>query len=388
MQLSLIQADKMTKNTNNRIKTALDEVYRDESEHMQLVSAACKHFCDGSKPTQIRRKLEEEFPSLTKDMKRETAMKWVREGAEKGWLKYNPPHGNVLQQEFGEAFGWDKNDIVVVHSNECEHLALASAERLLSLIRKTRSHRRTEEVHVGFAGGRQLQLVAKYLADLLTTWSPANPDTIVLHAIVAAFGEQDYRADPNSFMGYFARKEIEVEIRFVQIFAPGIVETHLRKGLREFREINHAYVAAEELDIIVSGGGDWEDEHSTSQHFLRKADPADVAALMDARAVCDLLWQPLSEDGPIDLDEPGRFKFRPNTVVDLKSLPERISNGTDVLLALGPCGACGKPKGKLLDTIMNLDEQYVTEIVTDAGTARDALQRWQAAAGPAAKTAK
>ncbi len=378
----------MTKNINNPIATALDEHYVDETDHIQLISRACKYFCDGLRAVEMLRKLKAEFPELTKDAKRESPMQWVREGAQKGWLKYDPPHENVMQQALADAFNWDQNDIVVVQSKEFDHVALAGAERLLRMIRKTKKRRKTDEVHVGFAGGRQLQLVAKNLAELLKTWSDANPKTIVLHAMVAAFGEQDYGADPNTFMGYFDEKEIKVEIRFVQIFAPGIVETDLRQELRKAREINHAYEAAEKLDIIVSGGGDWEDEHSTSQHYLKKVDPQDVEALKAECAIGDLLWQPLAKDGPIDLDAKGKFKFRPNTVVDLKSLPDRIRNGTGVLLALGPCGACGKPKGKLLDTIMSLEEPYVTQIVTDSATAHDALQRSQGATIVAAKKAK
>ena len=48
-------------------------------------------------------------------------------------------------------------------------------------------------------------------------------------------------------------------------------------------------------------------------------------------------------------------------------------------MTLGPSGKCGRPKGKLLHTIMSLDDQYVTDIVTDSSTAYDALRYSQEA---------
>ncbi len=156
--------------------------------------------------------------------------------------------------------------------------------------------------------------------------------------------------------------------------------------MRKFREIDEVYRAAEDLNIIISSGGDWEDEHSTAQRYLKEIDESDVQALNDYPAVGDLLWQPLSDDGPIDMDN-GDFTFRPNTLVDLQDLSKAINDrGVRVLLALGPCGKCGKPKGKLLNTIMRLKPKLVTDIVTNSPTVYNALKiAWEDSQPPTNK---
>jgi hypothetical protein len=196
--------------------------------------------------------------------------------------------------------------------------------------------------------------------------------------MVAAFSDDDFEADPNNFITYFLEEPLAVDISFIPIAAPGIVETKYRKDLRKFREIDEVYWAAEKLNVIVSSGGDWQDEHSTTQCYLKEVEKSDVDLLHDYPAIGDLLWQPLSEEGPIDMDN-GDFTYRPNTLVDLKDLPAAINQrGVRVLLALGPCGCCNKPKGKLLNTILSLHERLVTDIVTNSPTVYDALRlKWQ-----------
>ena len=351
-----------------------DEGYCRRSEKLQMWAAAGQLFCDGNKPEQILAAIQREFPELSRKANRETPMRWVQKAIDNGWIKFHPPWESKMEAALAESFEWKRQGIRVVESRSFAHVSMAGATHLMELVQGLKNYARREKVRIGIAGGRQVHQLCRSFAGMLEeTPGEELPEQIVIHAMVAAFGDRDYRADPNSFMGYFDPNKIAPEIRFVRIAGPGIVETNLRKGLRKYREIDQAYKAAEKLDIIVSGGGDWQDDHSTSAHYLRAAHADDVTALKQERAVGDLLWQPISENGPIDLDVKGKFKFRPNTLVDLKELPYRISNGARVLLALGPCGECGKPKGNLLRAIMNLPEQLVTDIVTDSPTARDAL---------------
>lgn len=83
-------------------------------------------------------------------------------------------------------------------------------------------------VHIGFAGGRLLRLVAKNLAELLQTPSSQNPRKLAFHAMVAALNEDDFESDPNNFSSYFLQKPLLLDISFVPIAAPGIVEVKHR----------------------------------------------------------------------------------------------------------------------------------------------------------------
>ncbi len=372
------------RNTNNAKpagERVFDDDYRKKSDKNQMYLAAAEYFCQGKQPEQILDLIRKEFPELARSANRETPKRWIQQAINHGWLEVDAPFETKMERALADAYQWMPSRIRVVESRPIEHVAAAAAKHLLELVRNLRSFGRRDSVHIGVAGGRLMQLMARIFATSLEEDSMENPETITIHAMVAGFDNKDYWADPNSFMAYFDPDKVSVDVRFVRIAGPGIVETDLRGNLREYREIAEAYEAARKLDIIVSGGGDWEDDHSTSQHYIRRAHADDVKAWSCENAVGDFLWQPISEEGPIDLDVKNKFKFRPHTLVDLKQLPDYISDGTRVMLALGPCGECGKPKGKLLDTMMSADMRLMTDVVTSSPTARYALQRSQAQDG-------
>ena len=351
----------------------------DETQQYELMAFVVQRLCTGMRPSQIYREILKAFPKLKDKVNRETPMNLVLFAASKGYMQFQAPFKNQLGRMLAHESGWSDGTISVVHSRELEHLARATAKELLKQIRGFRSFGNLRVVHIGFAGGRLLRLVAKNLADLLQTPSSQNPDKLVFHAMVAAFNEDEFESDPNNFISYFLQKPLPVDISFIPIAAPGIVEVKHRKELRKFREIEGVYQAAKKLNIVVSSGGDWMDAHSTTQAYLQEVDQSDFEALREYPAIGDLLWQPLSAEGPIDMDN-GDFTFRPNTLMNLNELHSAIEErGLRVLLALGTCGRCGKPKGNLLNTILGLEERLVTDVVTNSPTAYEALRlRWGA----------
>lgn len=364
--------------TSSNIERRVEELFSEQNlkknTRAELIALACELTCQGLEVRQIREVVAEKYPDLANVINRQDVMALVRYAARNNQLSYSLPFANKLAQEIVAVHkeqNWNYKNVAIVHSRSLTHVAQQAADRLLDLIQ---SFKHLGTVHIGFAGGRLLRLVAKQLAQLLRMPSPDNPTRIVFHAMVAAFSDDDYEADPNSFITYFVQEPLSVDIKFVPMAAPGIVETQYRKDLRKFREIDEVYQAADDLNIIISGGGNWEDQHSTTQCYLREVDESDEQALIDYPAIGDFLWQPLSDGGPIDMDN-GDFRFRPNTLVDLKDLPRAINErGVRVLLALGPCGRCGEPKGKLLNTIMRIRPKLVTDIVTNSPTIYDALR--------------
>lgn len=368
----------------NNVTKPIEKLFSDanltQSRQVELQSFVCASFCRGIRATEILELIKQEFPDLRGFANRETPMNLVRCAAENNLLEYKIPFANQLARTLGEEFRWESDRITVVHSRLLDHVAQEAAYQLLQMIRKFKMFGNRNTVHIGFAGGRLLRLVAEKLAKLLREPSPENPQRIVFHAMVAAFSDDDFEADPNNFITYFLQEPLAVDISFIPIAAPGIVETKHRADLRKFRAIGEVYRAAEKLNVIVSSGGDWHDEHSTTQCYLKEVDKSDVDLLHDYPAIGDLLWQPLSTEGPIDMDN-GDFTYRPNTLVDLKDLPQAIGKrGVRVLLALGPCGCCNKPKGRLLNTILSLRERLVTDVVTNSPTVYEALRlKWQVA---------
>jgi DNA-binding transcriptional regulator LsrR (DeoR family) len=366
---------------DDRIDQVLSERNLKVRERTELLSKVCQLFCHGKTANEIAQTLRAD-PKYGSSFKREHAWRLVRYAAQRGWLRFTAPLEDELADVLSQRYKWQRNRVTIVSSAVLDHVADRAAERLLELVRDYREMRQQEEIHIGFAGGRTLRKVAQKFAELLQRPAANNPQRIVIHAMVAAFNEDDFEADPNNFVSYFEQDVTAVQIALIRMPAPGIVETKLWKSLREFEAIRQVYSDAAKIHIVVSSGGTWEDEHSTLATYMREVERKDVDQLKQLGVIGDLLWQPLSKEGPIEI-LPDRFQFRANTLMQLRELPEFIGRGGRVLLVLGACGKCEQPKGDLLDVILHADPALVTDIVTDSPTVNDLLKtRRQASRRP------
>jgi DNA-binding transcriptional regulator LsrR (DeoR family) len=267
-------------------------------------------------------------------------------------------------------YRWLKN-AQVVHTAGIRVVAQRGAEVLLNLVsRYVQRSRPRKTVRVGFAGGRSVGLLAREFATLLCREKIDLPDTIVLQSLVAGFDPTDPATDPNTFFSFFMdESSIRVKTEFIALHAPPMVHPHDIESLRHLPEIHDAYEAARQVDIIVTSGAEWKDEHSLLRRSMARE--RDVYhELNDLGCVGDILWRPIGTEGPISEET----AIRAMTLIELDALPALIKRGTKVILMLGPCGKCRRPKGHLLKTIMDYEQQLVTHLVTDTRTAVDILR--------------
>ena len=255
--------------------------------------------------------------------------------------------------------------VEVVHSVLTPDVAFHGAHMLLKLVQDHhRKHPQAEAVHVGMAGGMTLRELARTFAELLRVSASNLPRRIEFHGMVAGFNVNNPATDPNSFMAYFVNDPLQVEVGFVGLHAPGIVELDEFAGLRRNKMVNRAYVERDKLDIIVMSAGRWKDGHSSLRKFLRLEEiPED--ALANSRCIGDMMWRPLAADGPMG-DE---FPVRAATLMELADVADFVKRGGDSLLVLGPCGACRQPKTEILESILGLKDRLVTHLVVDSRSA-------------------
>lgn len=361
----------MTERTSvdDRINQLMNRMNLHTRERMELMSLVCHLFCQGKTADQIA-KLVRKDPRYGGSFKREHAWRLVRYAAKEGWLRFTAPAEQQLADALAEKYSWRRSRVTVVHTAVLDDLARHAAERLLDMVRDHCVSQNTKEIHVGFAGGRTLRKVAKHFADLLREPAEANPKKIVFHAMVAAFNENDFEADPNNFITYFLDEDISVDIACVRMPAPGIVETELYSQLRDFEAIRRVYSDAAKIDIVVTSGGRRGDQHSTLATYLKQIGDNVDEMFEKHGAVGDLLWQPLSKEGPIEID-PSHYRFRATTLMELQELPGFIQRGGRALMVLGSCSECHAPKGELLHVILHGDPRLVTDIVVDSPTVHD-----------------
>ena len=90
-----------------------------------------------------------------------------------------------------------------------------------------------------------------------------------------------------------------------------------------------------------------------------------------AGIVGDMMLIPLGPDGPMEVDSGTRAL----TLINADELQKLIESGLHVLLTLGPCGVCHKPKTEILKTILDLENKLITHLVVDSLTASELLNK-------------
>ena len=137
--------------------------------------------------------------------------------------------------------------------------------------------------------------------------------------------------------------------------------------LRQEQGVAESYEAKGDIDIIVTSATCWEDKDSVFRKYMEKYEGC-VETLEANQCRGDMLWLPLNDQGPIVTSTPRRA----TTLMDLTELPEFIHNGGYVLLALGPCSKCDRPKSEILGAILR-QENLITHLVVDSHSARQVL---------------
>jgi len=336
--------------------------------HEELVSAVCKFFCNGHPVSQIGELVRARY---NVKLGREDPWRMLGWAASKNWLQAVSPLAYDLAERFQKQHEWLKR-IDVVNSCTSDDVSYRVASLLLELIREFHSeHPDDKEVHVGFAGGSALKKTAASCARLLREDWRELPSRIVFHAMVANFNLKDPTTDPNAFFTYLsADAGIPVKTGFVSLLAPGFVKSELRQQLIQIDEVQEAMTQASEIDIFVtSAGGHWEQGHSELFDMYHRKSPESLDVLRVNGCVGDLSWLPISLRGPIEIET----EFRAVTLMELKDLETYIRNRKKVVLMLGPCGECGRPKDDVLQAILEMRPHLITHLVAESRVIRAVL---------------
>jgi hypothetical protein len=337
----------------------------------ELRSAVCYKLCTGFAASKIADTLNDEFPGL--ELSREEPYAIIQDAAKRGWLKCTPPLDVTFEEQIRELHPW-LDTVRVVQTTVVADVARYTARKLLQIARSICHDGNKKTVRIGLAGGHSVRHLAQELASQLCVPVKGLPDQIWFHALATGFDPEDPTTDPNAFVTFFQHLEpvIQVRPRFRGLSAPAMVSPEDLTALRRLDDIANAFAAVTDLDIIVTSGTRWSDEHGALHRRMRAAD-AD-AVLDEKKCIGDVLWQPIAASGPIV----GETELRALTLVELTDLPTLIKDhNVRVMLMLAPCGACHKPKGELLEVVLNQDpeRQIVTDVVVDSVTAGEMLRR-------------
>jgi DNA-binding transcriptional regulator LsrR (DeoR family) len=331
----------------------------------ELESIICSHVGEGHPPAEIKALLKKRYKIK---IPRERPYQILAAAAIKRLFQYRPPLELEMADKIRHAH--HLQDVRVVHTALFQDVGYRAAENLVELVLEHAERKgRKDCVHIGFAGGYSMHKLARCFADMLREPRPGMPKAICLHAMVGGADPKDPTTDPNAFFTYFLEDPFMRDLmKFSLLHAPAIVHARQFTEIKKWEGIVEAYQEAKDLDIIVTSASHWADPHSMLYKYMRNS-PSSIAALHGARCVGDMMWRPLGENGPIEFET----DIRSMTLAELSDLPAFIGRGGSVMLAIGPCGGCRQPKGKILRTILNLKEPLVTHLVVDTRSAREML---------------
>jgi DNA-binding transcriptional regulator LsrR (DeoR family) len=336
----------------------------DQMDRKEKISIICNYFIKGLPYTEIARRIASEYKAA---VSRESIYPTLVQAVKQGWIRYTPPQHMVLEHQLKERYAW-LIGTKVAHTAQFDEVAYYGAESLIDLLKQLH-HQGKSHVHIGFAGGHAMRMVANQFAAQIDRSQGNIPRKLTLHALVAGFDVYEPTTDPNTFFTLFeSNKPSGIEFRFVGLHTPPVVKTDDYQNLSKQHGIKESYEEAAKIDIIVTSATNWDDDHSTFKKYMQIS-PNCYDLMEQHHCVGDMLWMPIGWQSLIQ----ARTDIRAMTLMELSQLPQFIAQGKHVLLVLGPCGSCQRTKSQILKAILDQKERLITHLVADSRSVRDML---------------
>ncbi len=355
-------------------------------DYEKRVAMACQLLCEGKNPTQIKEVMEER---LGVKLTREMPYRYIQHGAQMNWLKYESPQDGELAERIKDRYLKRLETVVVPRTGELIHTAHAAASQIIEIFKKIKVEESRDTVHLGVAGGYTTDVVCKQLAHLYTQGIRNLPTKLVLHSIASGFDSDTVRTDPNVQLSHFENQAFpeHISIKFVTLNAPAIIDSSNRQNIMALQQIVDAKASLHKLDVLITSIGDRNDEHSAVRRYYDKiiqqknqgdsgqqgsANDLFTGAkttwnmLQEQDYVGDILWQPISSTGIIDIQT---LPVHGLSLISLQEIPGLIKNGTKVMVIAAPCAKCHKIKTNVVKALLTMDEQLLTHLIIDRITA-------------------
>jgi DNA-binding transcriptional regulator LsrR (DeoR family) len=334
-----------------------------------LIAAVFDEFRTGKSSDKIKDVINSRYGNrLPRELNREDPYDLIRYAAAKGRIGFVPTTKPDLKKRLEEKMPWRLESVDVVLTPVAQHVAAHGARMLLNLLEIHYARNRDKtEIHVGFAGGASLQLLAQEFAILLGDFSRRiHLPKLVFHAMVGGLNTER-PTNPNAFATYLVNDfgTLQVETGFIGLHAPAIVSKEHHENLMKIDDIRNSIKRAEELDCVVTSAGRWACGHSIVYKMLGSNERD---RLKEQGCQGDILWSPFSASGPVKIDH-GQMAM---VLMDLNQLENFVNRGKRVLLVLGPCGECMESKPEILKCFMRSKTKFFTDLVVDSTCARRA----------------
>jgi hypothetical protein len=174
---------------------------------------------------------------------------------------------------------------------------------------------------------------------------------------------------PISFLNLFPEPRVE---RKLGLFAETLVRAGDFPGLSGHTGVKEAFAAKQDIDLVVTAMGDFDDPHDLLSLFLKDSGQ-DLKALRRRGWLGNVQYRPFTATGPV---REAPDELRAVTVFELQDLVDLAQKRTkEVILMARQCGICGRAHARALRALLtNPSLKVFSRLVLDRATAAELLK--------------
>jgi DNA-binding transcriptional regulator LsrR (DeoR family) len=318
----------------------------------------------------IAGQLKKEFPQFP-ELTRESLYPLVEEAVRRDIVRLTPPVSQALRDKLVQKFpGLAAAKVNVVETtgpDDNAKVAAFAAEKAFKALTRIARIKGGKPVGIGLGPGRATLEFCRFLSSRLKFLDEELKVRLV--AITAGCPATMLENAPISFLNLFPEQLVE---RKLGLFAETLVRAGDFPGLSGHTGVKEAFAAKNDIDLVVTAMGDFQDPHDLLSLFLKDSGQ-DLRALRRRGWLGNVQYRPFTASGPVH-EAPD--ELRAVTVFELADLVERAKDRSkEVILMARQCGLCPRPRaGALRALLSNPSLKVFTRLVLDRATAAELLK--------------
>jgi DNA-binding transcriptional regulator LsrR (DeoR family) len=309
----------------------------------------------------IAEQVEEEF-GQNLELTRESLYPLVEEAVRRGFVRLTPPVSRAFRDKLVAKFpalaGAKVNVVETTGPDDNAKVAAVAADKAFAALVRIAKAKGGKPVGLGLGPGRATLEFCRFLSARLKLLNEELRLRLV--AITAGSPATLLENAPISFLNLFPDHLVE---RKLGLFAETLVRAGDFTGLAGHTGIKEAFAAKNDIDLIVTAMGDFDDPHDLLSLFLKDS-KQDLEALRRRGWLGNVQYRPFTAKGPV---QEAPDELRAVTVFELADLVKRAEDRSkEVILMARQCGLCGHARVRALRALLsNANLRVFSRLVLD-----------------------
>jgi len=314
--------------------------------------------------------VEKEFGGQVR-ITRQALYPLVAAAVRRGFVRLTPPVNvalrDALVKQFRSLRAENVDVVKTTGPQDSVKVAALAAERAYAALVRIAREKDGKPVGIGLGPGRATLEFCRLLSRRLENHS--EPLKLRLVAITGGGPVRLLEYAPTSFLNLFPEHLVESKLG---LYAETLVRAGEFPRIRHHTGVKDAFDAKQDIDLIVTAMGDFEDPDDLLTLFLRDA-KQDLAALRADGWIGNVQYRPYTAQGPVK-EAPGQMRVV--TVFELEDLVRWARDPKkEVILMSRQCGLCRRIHARALRPLLtNPRLKVFSRLAVDCFTAMELLK--------------